>query len=305
MQGWGSYTPESGCFQRVRYTGDPVQLPVECKAYRNGVLVDFSAPLDEKIASQPSSHFAQAWNYRYSGAYGSPEFSSRHPLMRGHDHVPITSAHVVKDGTALFLEMPDLQPVNQLHLRIQSGDGQSHDIFATVHNLRKEQFTNATGLMNLADKEINPHPIHADLAMATRSIPNPHARRKKGGRKVTIDTAGNLSFATRSFTVKPGELIEFKLSNPDVVPHNWALLKPGTLERVGKLSNRLISDPEAAIRHYIPETDDVLAYTNVVLPKDEYVIYFNAPKQPGRYPYLCTFPGHWLVMNGEMIVEQE
>lgn len=305
MQGWGSYTPESGCFQRVRYTGDPVQLPVECKAYRNGVLVDFSAALDEKIASQPSSHFAQAWNYRYSGAYGSPEFSSRHPLMRGHDHVPITSAHVVKDGTALFLEMPDLQPVNQLHLRIQSGDGQSHDIFATVHNLRKEQFTNATGLMNLADKKIDPHPIHADLAMATRSVPNPHARRKKGGRKVTIDTAGNLSFATRSFTVKPGELIEFKLSNPDVVPHNWALLKPGTLERVGKLSNRLISDPEAAIRHYIPETDDVLAYTNVVLPKDEYVIYFNAPKQPGRYPYLCTFPGHWLVMNGEMIVEQE
>ena len=103
--------------------------------------------------------------------------------------------------------------------------------------------------------------------------------------------------------MKAGEQIEFKLSNPDVVPHNWALLKPGTLERVGRLANKLISDPEAAIRHYIPKTDDVLAYTNVVLPKDEFIIYFNAPKQPGRYPYLCTFPGHWLVMNGEMIVE--
>jgi azurin len=46
-----------------------------------------------------------------------------------------------------------------------------------------------------------------------------------------------------------------------------------------------------------------LAYTDVVLPRDEFTIYFQAPQQPGRYPYLCTFPGHWLVMNGEMIVE--
>lgn len=303
MQGWGSYTPQPGCFQRVRYTGDPVQLPVGYKVFRNGVLISFSQPLDQKVAGQANNHFAQAWNYRYSGAYGSPEFSSKHPLMRGHDHLPISSAHVVEDGKALFLEIPGLQPVNQLHLRLQTGNGQQHELFATVHKLREEQFTDASGLMNLADKPINPHPIHADLAMATRSVPNPHAKRRKGGRQITIETASNLSFATRSFTVKPGEFIEFKLKNPDVVPHNWALLKPGTLERVGKLANKLISDPEAAIRHYIPKTDDVLVYTNVVLPKDENIIYFNAPKQPGRYPYLCTFPGHWLVMNGEMIVE--
>ena len=302
MQGWGSYTPQAGCFQRVRYTGDPVQLPVGYKVFQNGVLISFSQPLDASIARQASNHFAQAWNYRYSGAYGSPEFSGKHPLMRGHDHVPITSAHVV-NGKSLFLEMPDLQPVNQLHLLIQTQEGKSHELFATVHKLRDEPFTGVPGLMDLAGKTISPHPIYADLAMATRSVPNPHEKRRKGGRQITIETASNLSFATRSFTVKAGEQIEFKLSNPDVVPHNWALLKPGTLERVGRLANKLISDPEAAIRHYIPKTDDVLAYTNVVLPKDEFIIYFNAPKQPGRYPYLCTFPGHWLVMNGEMIVE--
>ncbi|MDA1164501.1 MAG: TIM barrel protein [Planctomycetota bacterium] len=304
MQGWGSYTPQPGCFQRVRYTGDLVQLPIGFEIYRNGVLLNFAAPLDVKIGSKAGSHFAQSWNYRYSAAYGSPEFSSRHPLMRGHDHLAISSAHVVAGGTSLFLEMPDLQPVSQLHLRVKSGNDKSHDLYVTVHMLREEQFTDAPGLMNLADKTINPHPILADLAMATRSVPNPHAQRKKGGRKITIETAGNLSFATRSFSLQPGELIEFTLSNPDVVPHNWALLKPGTLERVGHLANRLISDPEAAVRQYIPQTDDVLFYTDVVLPKDESVIYFNAPKQPGRYPYLCTFPGHWLVMNGEMIVEQ-
>ena len=32
-------------------------------------------------------------------------------------------------------------------------------------------------------------------------------------------------------------------------------------------------------------------------------VVFRAPEEPGRYPYLCTFPGHWMVMNGEMFVE--
>jgi len=30
---------------------------------------------------------------------------------------------------------------------------------------------------------------------------------------------------------------------------------------------------------------------------------FLAPEKPGIYPYLCTFPGHWVLMKGEMIVK--
>lgn len=102
--------------------------------------------------------------------------------------------------------------------------------------------------------------------------------------------------------VKAGEVIRLTFKNPDAVPHNWALLKPDTLQRVGQQCNALIADPEAVARHYIPETDDVLAYTDVVEPYSEYTIYFRAPETPGRYPYLCTFPGHWMVMNGVMVV---
>ena len=29
---------------------------------------------------------------------------------------------------------------------------------------------------------------------------------------------------------------------------------------------------------------------------------FTAPTQPGRYPYLCTFPGHWRVTRGVLLV---
>jgi len=87
------------------------------------------------------------------------------------------------------------------------------------------------------------------------------------------------------------------------VPHNWAIVRPGTLAAVGDLTNRLIADPDAVSRHYVPDSPDVLAYTDIVPPGDEFAITIRVPSEPGRYPYLCTFPGHWPVMNGEMIVE--
>lgn len=305
MQGWGCYTTQNGCFQRVRYTGQTVQLPTGFEVYRNGILLRFSWPLDD-VASDPDAHFAQCWNYRYSQAYGSPEFSTKHVGMRGHDVLPIRSALNLTESEQgqgeLFLEIPDLQPVNQLHLRLQLARGRFQDVFLTVHRLRNSDFESPS-LKPMAGKTIRPHPIHRDLAMATRSVPNPFQKPIEGARSVTIETGTNLSFKTRSFKVKAGEPIALTLSNPDVVPHNLAIVKPGTLERVGKSANRLISDPDAAIRHYIPQTSDVLVYTDVVQPKEDFTIQFQAPEVPGRYPYLCTFPGHWLVMNGEMMVE--
>jgi len=91
--------------------------------------------------------------------------------------------------------------------------------------------------------------------------------------------------------------------NPDVVPNNWVLLKPGALMRVGEQVNRLVADPEAVARHYVPRTDDVLVYTDIVPAGGKFSVNFQAPKAPGHYPYLCSFPGHWMVMNGQLIVE--
>jgi azurin len=87
------------------------------------------------------------------------------------------------------------------------------------------------------------------------------------------------------------------------VPHNWVLVKPAALATVGDLANKLIADPEAVLRHYVPETADVIVYTDIVPPQQSHEIWFDAPREKGRYPYLCTFPGHWMVMNGELVVE--
>ncbi len=299
--GWGTYTPLDGCFQRVRYTGDPVQVPVAFHAHRNGVMVEFSRPVDPAVATVARNQFVQCWNYRYSSAYGSPELSPRHPGTVGHDPLTVRSAHVLNDGRSVFLELPDLQPVNQLHLHLKVDSGEAHDLFATVHKLAAP-FTGFPGYRP-EPKTIAVHPILADLAGAKKSVPNPWRKSLSGARTVTIKAGKNLTYSATTFNVRAGEPIKLTFINPDVVPHNWALIRPGSLYRVGDLANKIIAEPDAAIRQYIPKSDDILVHTDVVPPEDQFSISFRAPAEPGRYPYLCTFPGHWMVMNGVMVVE--
>jgi putative heme-binding domain-containing protein len=62
MTGWGTYTPADGCFQRVRYTGENVQLPIGFHAHENGISLTFSQPVRRDVVGQTNRHFAQAWN---------------------------------------------------------------------------------------------------------------------------------------------------------------------------------------------------------------------------------------------------
>jgi len=298
--GWGTYTVADGSFERVRYTSDPVQLPVALHAHQNGVLLAFTRPVDRAVAGRPESHFAQCWNYRYGQAYGSPEFSPHHPGTPGHDPLPIRSATVLADGRSLFLELPDLQPVNQLHLHLRVDGGEPLDVFATVHALA-DPFTGIPDYRPIG-KTIAAHPILADLASAAPAAPNPWRHSLPNARPLRIEAGKNLTFSTSTLTARVGEPIALTFANPDAVPHNWALLAPGTLPQVGDLANKLVADPEAAARQYIPRTADILAYTDIVPPQGKFTIAFQAPARPGRYPYLCTFPGHWMVMNGVLIV---
>ena len=223
--------------------------------------------------------------------------------MPGHDPLAIRSAHVLADGQTLFLEIPEIQPVNQLHLHLRVDAGEPHDLFATVHKLAAP-FTGFPGYQP-DTKTIAAHPILADMAALQRGQGAQSLARADPGRPGDPHRGGHepeLHGHARSRS-SAGEPIKLTFSNPDVVPHNWALAKPGTLAKVGDLVNKIIAEPDAAIRHYIPRTDDVLVYTDIVDPGGDFAISFRAPTQKGRYPYLCTFPGHWMVMNGVMTVE--
>lgn len=53
----------------------------------------------------------------------------------------------------------------------------------------------------------------------------------------------NLTYSTPTLRVKAGAAIRLTFDNPDVVPHNWVLIKPGKLKAIGDLTNRMVADP--------------------------------------------------------------
>ena len=112
-----------------------------------------------------------------------------------------------------------------------------------------------------------------------------------------------MQFAQKELRAKTGERLSLIFENPDVLPHNWVLIAPDAIERVGALANNLIAAPDALARHYVPDNADILCHTRVLDPRKKTTIHFSAPAQAGRYPYACTFPGHWAVMRGVLIVE--
>jgi putative heme-binding domain-containing protein len=201
MAGWGTYTPADGCLERVRYTGRRLQQPTGFHLHDNGVRIDFAEPIDPAVAADPARHFAQVWNYRYGAGYGSDEYSTTHEGLRGHDHLPITAVQILAGGKSLFLEMPEIQPVDQLHLLVASAAGVEHDLVITANRL--------DGPMPGARERtlpLLPHPLVADTARALNTKPNPFAVPSKDvTAKLDVAVGANLSFVPRRLAVNAGD----------------------------------------------------------------------------------------------------
>jgi len=113
---------------------------------------------------------------------------------------------------------------------------------------------------------------------------------------------GQMKFSVENFTVKPSQRVKITLTNPDEMQHNLVVIRPGTTAAVGALADAMARTPDAAERNYIPPTPDVISSSKLVDPQQTTTLEFVAPRQVGDYPYICTFPGHWRIMQGTMRV---
>ncbi len=308
--GWQSYAKENGSLQRVRYVGGQFSLPTAIETHENGLLVRFNCDLDPGSVDVRNV-FCQQWNYLYSKAYGSAEFSVRNPGRRGHDVVDVRSVHLLGDGRSVFVEIPHLHPVMQyhLHLRLKTAAAEafSPDIYGSIFHLR-QPFTDFAGYAPIARKKHYPDfPIAEDYPLDPRL-----AAQDKLGKfleaTVPLDVVAKpgLSFHPRRLRVPPGRRIALTLKNTDIsMPHNLVLVTPDRLDAIGDGAMLLASDPRAVAQHYVPNDDGVLAFSPLLWPGEQYTIYFDSPSEKGAYPFACSYPGHWQVMRGVLHVLDE
>lgn len=302
MDGWGDYSQQDGCLNRVRYTKQPLRKPIEFQVHANGVRIAFSCNLDPKSATDPSNHFVHQWNYQYSKQYGSPEFSVKQPGKVGHDLIDVRSVQLLNKRT-IFVEIPELVPSMQMHFRMHlkdaGGTAFKTDLFPTI--LQLGDHFQAQGLAKpIANKltVLTPPEKRAPQAKDTKSGP-----KLANTRELLVEVTGGLQFTQKELRAKRGEALSLKLLNKDVMPHNLVLVEPGATREVGLTAFKMLTNPKAAEKHYVPDLPSVLTYTFVVPAGGSHVTTFRAPSKPGRYPYLCTFPGHWEAMQGVLIVE--
>ena len=112
-----------------------------------------------------------------------------------------------------------------------------------------------------------------------------------------------MRFDMEEIRVQAGQTIRIDFTNTDNMEHNMLIIKPGTLQEVGRLADQMITAPDGRERLYVPDSPDILAFTPLLDPGESYQLVFSVPDEPGEYPFVCTIPGHWRIMNGVMIVE--
>ena len=99
-----------------------------------------------------------------------------------------------------------------------------------------------------------------------------------------------------------GKPVELVFQNSDAMQHNWVLIQVGAADEIGLAAEKMPPQPDAQGRHYVPASPKVLQATKMLNPNDTFRLRFDAPKEPGDYPFLCTYPGHWQRMRGTLKV---
>lgn len=103
--------------------------------------------------------------------------------------------------------------------------------------------------------------------------------------------------------MKAGQPVKIIFTNPDATQHNLVIVEPAALEEVGMAGNEMAKAPPRITKGFVPDHPTILHQSKLLNPDTGEVLRLAAPKKPGTYPYLCTFPGHWIIMRGEMVVE--
>ena len=121
---------------------------------------------------------------------------------------------------------------------------------------------------------------------------------------VVLEIAGDdaMKFDKKELRVKEGQEVTVVLTHTGkmakaAMGHNFVVLAAGT--DMAEYATEAMQSPDT---DYVIEGDQVIAHTSTIGGGETTKVTFTAPAA-GTYKFLCTFPGHYAMMNGDFIVE--
>jgi glucose/arabinose dehydrogenase/plastocyanin len=319
-RGWSSTGKELFGLQRLVWTG---RTPFEMKTVRampDGFEIEYTLPVDRKLAADPAAYQITGFNYKYQAAYGSPVINNEKCAIRG---VVVSEdglkARLVVDG----LREGYIHEITAEGVRADNGKPLLHTVgYYTLNNLPEGEKLNVaqvsarhdhasmaeTASASAANTTARPasrpaaKPAPAKPATAAagktakRTTTRPASWPDEGDITINLGTKPGLKFDPAQVRVKPGARVKVVFTNDDDMLHNFVVVLPGTAIEVGQQAMKL--GLEGQEKNYIPPTEKILYHTNLLQPGTNEAIYFTAPTEPGDYTYVCTVPGHFYVMQG-------
>ena len=115
-----------------------------------------------------------------------------------------------------------------------------------------------------------------------------------------------MKYDTPRLVVEAGRAFEIIFENPDVMPHNLVVVQPGARLKVGESAQELPAGHTDRLgRAWVPEDKEIIAATKLLEPLQSETLKIAAIRNEGVYEYVCTFPGHWAVMFGQLVVTKD
>ncbi len=179
------------------------------------------------------------------------------------------------NGTLLFQETGHNPKYKLMRLDTESGRlfKQGSNVIAVhCHNANGRQFIDV-GIGEVKN-------IPADQTITLQTVPQ------------------QMAYDQKVLSAMAGSEIEIILENTDEMQHNLVLIERGSTEAFGKIVDEFLQSPDAASMEYVPKSRYVLGATAMLDPGEQGSLRVRLPDKPGDYPFICTFPGHWRMMQG-------
>ncbi len=326
-RGWGSTGKDPYGLQRLVWTGTVPFEMKSVKAMPDGFEIEFTQPVDKASAAKPEAYQVTSFIYKYHPVYGSPAVND--------EDCPVRGVVVSKDGLRARIVVDNLREkyIHEIKLTDVRNYTDGHlplhaTAYYTLNNIPDGEKLKLPDPPASKPKSMKHHQHHQKTTDAApkaekdkpKTAPKKPAKPKKKvtkstGKKrqtkqpanwskvdqtVVLATLPGLRYDQSNIKVKAGSRVKWSFYNNDDMPHNVVIVKPGKADAVGTAAIALgIKGTEL---NHIPKTSDVLFHTRLMPPGTSESIYFEAPKQPGSYIYVCTVPGHHKVMRGTLVV---
>ena len=304
-RGWASTGTQPYGLQQLVWTGI---IPFEIKTIKaqpDGFELEFTAPVNESTARNPASYNIKSFTYKYHSTYGSPTINAANrqinAIVVSPDRMKVRLViDSLKEGYVHEIKAEGVQSADKLSLMHNFG-------YYTLNKIpdgEKLVITNENRAVSMADHHMLMR-SHSGGTKATKSSKKhvtiqPASWTKGSDRTIILAPRPGLKFDIEAITVKAGSKIKLTFNNSDDMQHNFVLTAPNAANQVGEMAIKLGVDGERL--NYIPSTPLVLVHTLLLQPGQSDVIYFSAPDEPGEYQYLCTYPGHYMIMRGVLKV---